>query len=98
MFLVRMNGTARFKNVGNCLNTNIYTYLETFGGQSSNPYLNVVHFSTPELIRNLWQLNTAVFLHWYLIHAVPLSKDVDATFECVFLALLAASSANVNEP
>jgi len=38
------NGTARFKNVNNCLNTNIYSYLETSGGQSSNPYLNVVHF------------------------------------------------------
>jgi len=24
--------------------TNIYSYLETSGGQSSNPYLNVVHF------------------------------------------------------
>jgi hypothetical protein len=28
----------------NCLNTNIYSYLETSGGQSSNPYLNVLHF------------------------------------------------------
>jgi hypothetical protein len=33
-----------FKNVTNCLNTNIYSYLETYGGQSSNIYLNVVHF------------------------------------------------------
>jgi hypothetical protein len=32
------------KNINNCLNTNIYSYLETSGGQSSNPYLNVVHF------------------------------------------------------
>jgi hypothetical protein len=32
------------KNVINCLNTNIYSYLETSGGQSSNLYLNVVHF------------------------------------------------------
>ncbi len=32
------------KNVNNCLNANIYTYLETSGGQSSNLYLNVVHF------------------------------------------------------
>jgi hypothetical protein len=32
------------KNMNNCLNTNIYSYLETSGGQSSNPYLNVVHF------------------------------------------------------
>jgi hypothetical protein len=30
-------------------------------------------FSTPELIRNLWQLKTAVFLHWCLICAVPLN-------------------------
>jgi hypothetical protein len=27
-----------------CLNTNIFCYAETSGGQSSNPYLNVVHF------------------------------------------------------
>ncbi len=32
------------KNVNNCMNTNIYSYSETSGGQSSNPYLNVVHF------------------------------------------------------
>ncbi len=38
------NGTAHFKNVNNHLNTNIYFYLETSGGQSSNLYLNVAHF------------------------------------------------------
>jgi hypothetical protein len=32
------------KNVNNYLNTNIYSYLETSCGQSSNPYLNVVTF------------------------------------------------------
>ncbi len=32
------------KIVNNGLNTNIYSYLETSGGQSSNLYLNVVHF------------------------------------------------------
>ncbi len=32
------------KNVSNCLNTNIYSYLETSGGQGSNLYLNFVHF------------------------------------------------------
>jgi len=32
------------KNVNNCMNINTYSYLETSGGQSSNPYLNVVHF------------------------------------------------------
>jgi hypothetical protein len=33
-----------FKNVNNYLNTNIYSYLETYGGQSSNLYLYVVSF------------------------------------------------------
>ncbi len=28
-------------------------------------------FSTPEFIRNLWQLKTAVFLHWCLILVGP---------------------------
>ncbi len=32
------------KAVNNCLNMNIYSYLETSGGQSSNLYFNVVHF------------------------------------------------------
>ncbi len=32
------------KVVNNCLNTNICSYLETSGGQSSNLYLIVVHF------------------------------------------------------
>jgi hypothetical protein len=42
------------KNVNNSLNTNIYSYLETSGGQSSDLHLNVVHFfSTPVLIRHL---------------------------------------------
>ncbi len=38
------NGTEYFKNVKKCLNTNIYSYLETSGGQSSNKFINVVHF------------------------------------------------------
>jgi hypothetical protein len=33
-----------FNNVNNYLNTNIYSYLETSGSQSSNLYLNVVRF------------------------------------------------------
>jgi hypothetical protein len=32
------------KNVNNGLNTNIYPYLDTSGGQSSNLYLSVVHY------------------------------------------------------
>jgi hypothetical protein len=43
---LNVNGTAHFKIVNSCLNTNIYSYLETSGGQSSNLYLNVVHFFT----------------------------------------------------
>jgi len=35
------------ENVNNYLNTNIYSYLQTSGGQSSNLYLKAVHvFST----------------------------------------------------
>ncbi len=37
------------KNVNNCLNTNIYSYLEASGGQSSNLYLNVVKFFNPSV-------------------------------------------------
>ncbi len=29
-------------------------------------------FSTPALIRHLWQHKTSIFLHWSLIRAVPL--------------------------
>ncbi len=32
------------KNVNNCMSTNIYTYLETSGDQTSNPYLKVADF------------------------------------------------------
>jgi hypothetical protein len=60
------------KIVNNCLNTNIYSYLKTSGVQSYNLYLNVLIFSTPVLIRHLWQLKTVVFLHRCLISPVPL--------------------------
>jgi hypothetical protein len=33
-----------YKNVNNCFNTNIQSYLETSGGQSYNLYLIDVHF------------------------------------------------------
>jgi hypothetical protein len=60
------------KNIHKCLNTNIYSYLETSGGQSSNTNLNVVPFLTPEMTRNLWQLKTAIFSHWFIKCTVPL--------------------------
>ncbi len=31
------------KNANNCLNTKIYSYLETSGDQSANLYFNIVH-------------------------------------------------------
>ncbi len=67
------NGVVRFKNEHNCLNTHIYPYLETSGGQSSNLYLNVVHFSIPVLVIYLWQLKTIIFLHCCLIQAAQLN-------------------------
>ncbi len=61
------------KNVNNCLNTNIYSYLET-------PVIKIpIHISllliisTPELIRHLWQLKTVVLLHRCLICSVLLA-------------------------
>jgi hypothetical protein len=59
-----------FKNVNIYLNFNIYSYIDTSGGPDL--YLNVVNFSTPELIRHLWQLKTVVYLHWCLICTVLL--------------------------
>jgi hypothetical protein len=32
-------------------------------------------FSTPVLIRQLWQLKTVIFLHWFLIRAVLLPRN-----------------------
>jgi hypothetical protein len=61
------------ENANNCLNTNIYSYLETSGGQSSNLYLELFIFSTPVLISHLWQLKTVIFLHWCLLCAVLLN-------------------------
>ncbi len=60
------------KDLNNCLNMNIYSYLEASGDESSNLYLNFVNFLTPVLIRHLWQLKTVVFLHWCLLRAVLL--------------------------
>ncbi len=57
-----------------CLNTNIYSYLETSGGQSYYQHLKVVHFLTPVFIRHLWQLKTVVFLHWFKIRAVLFTR------------------------
>jgi hypothetical protein len=50
------------KHVNNCLNINIYSYLETSGGKSYNLFLNALFiFLTPVLIRHLWQLKKTGF-------------------------------------
>ena len=43
--IIIYNGTACFKIVNNCLNTNIYSYIETSGGKSFNLYVNVHVFN-----------------------------------------------------
>jgi hypothetical protein len=44
VFVMSVMEQRALKNVQNWLNTNIYSYLKTSSGQSSNLYLNVVHF------------------------------------------------------
>ncbi len=61
------------KDVNNCLNINIYSFLETSGGQSCNLYFNVVHFFKTSVNKHLWKFKTAVFLHRCLKCAVPLN-------------------------
>ncbi len=57
------------RNAKNCLNTNIYSYLETSGCQFLIYIKMLFTLSTPVLFRHLWQLKTIVFLHWCLMHA-----------------------------
>ncbi len=52
------------KNVNNCLNTNIQSYLETSSGQNSNLYLNVAHFF------NTGVSQTSVAAYDYCFHAL----------------------------
>ena len=49
------------KNLNNYLNTNIYSYLQTPGGQSSSLYLNVVHFENTGVKQTSVIAQTALF-------------------------------------
>ncbi len=70
------------KNVKKSLKTNIYSYMETSGGQNCNLYLKVVQFfSMPVLIRHLWQLKIVAFLHYCLIRAFLLMTRSDDIFD-----------------
>jgi hypothetical protein len=62
------------ENINNGSNTNIYSYLETSGGQSYNLYLNVVHFFNPS-VYYLWQLKNFVILHRSLKRAALLRPE-----------------------
>ncbi len=66
-------GTAHLKNVNNCLNTNTYSYLETSCGQSSNQYINVVHFFSTSVNQILVAAKAVVFLQLCLICIVLLT-------------------------
>ncbi len=57
-WFILMEQHALKKNINECLNINIYSFLETSGGQSSNLNYMLFIFSTPVLIRHLWQLKT----------------------------------------
>ncbi len=71
-----------FKNVNNCLNTNIYSYLEKSGGQNYNPYLNVDHFFNTRVNSTSGQLKTVDILYWYLIRAILLYSVIsEAIFQ-----------------
>ncbi len=55
-------------------------------------------FSTPVLIRHLWQLKTVVFLHWSLIHAVQYTYHrYLRNFAVILPEYNAANFPNVNE-
>jgi len=87
------------KNANNCLNTNIYSYLETSTGRSSNLYLNVVHFFNTMLIRHLCKLKTVVFLHWCLIRAMLLwATDKLSSFLRPFCSELFIRTATIRMP
>jgi hypothetical protein len=65
------------KNVNNSMTTNIYSYLVTSTVVKVLIYIYMLLiFSTPVLIRHLWQLKTVVFLHWCLIRTVLLFTSV----------------------
>jgi hypothetical protein len=72
---------SAFNNINNCLNTNIYSYFETSGGQSSNLHLDIVYFFNTMLIRHVWQLKKIVSLKWCLKCAV-LNSQSPALFSC----------------
>ena len=73
LWLIHFHWTACFKN---CKQLFEYQHLLQLRGIWWQKFFSIFKcssfFSTPELIRHLWQLKTIVFLHWHLICAVLL--------------------------
>jgi hypothetical protein len=69
------------KNVSNSLIINIYSYLETSGSQSSNLYVNAVHFFNISVNKTSvdTDVKTVVFLHCCLICVVLLRGQAAKT-------------------
>jgi hypothetical protein len=85
---INSNGLTHFKKCKQLYNTNIYSYLETSGGQNFNVYLNVVSFfSTPVLFRHLWQLKTAIAMKssCKLLYIFTFLHDTKQSFNNILL-------------
>jgi hypothetical protein len=67
------NGPARFKNCKQLFEYQHLLLLKRHLVVKVLVHIKMLFISsTPELIGNLWQLKTGVFLHWCLICAAPL--------------------------
>ncbi len=71
---------SNFKNVNNSLNTNISFWLETSVGQSSNQYLNVVHFFNSTVYQTSATAEVSCF-HAFVSHmCIPIIVSI-----CLFI-------------
>ncbi len=88
----KSNGTAHFKYINNDLNTNIYSYIETSRGQSSNLYLNVALFVhtnvnyisvaaqnnySPALVSNMFCSIDVLYSHWVPVYGLNAFLESD---------------------
>ncbi len=72
---------STLKNININLSTNIYSYLETSGGQSSDLYLKVAHFLTPvlDICGSLRLLFSCIGVYYALFHWIMiLNKSSNA--------------------
>ncbi len=63
IFMIMSIEQRASKILKNCFNTNIYSYLETSGGQSLNQYLNVVYFFNTNVDYTSVAAQDSSFLH-----------------------------------